>query len=142
MARNPKGRMDASPPASDGGASYCKPPMHTRFRPGQSGNPNGRPKGRKNFRTELAEELQERVQITEGGRKREVSKQRALIKSMIAKAAAGEVRVLMMLLDKLVAADLRTETDNDTNDPGDQAILDRYKARLGRSSLPNGGDHD
>ncbi len=140
MVRNPKGKLDA-PPSASGGGGYCKPPMHTRFRPGQSGNPNGRPKGLKNFRTELAEELQEHVQITEGGRKRKVSKQRALIKSMIAKAAAGEVRVLMMLLDKLVAADLRTEAEEDTNDPGDQAILDRYKARLGRSS-PTNGDGD
>lgn len=138
MARNPKGKMDAPPPTS-GGGGYCKPPTHTQFRPGQSGNPNGRPKGRKNFRTELAEELQELVQITEGGRKREVSKQRALIKSAFAKAAAGNDRMLIAIFDKLVATDLRTETVDDTIDPGDQAILDRYKARLGRSSPPNGG---
>lgn len=27
---------------------YCKPPEHTRWKPGQSGNPRGRPKGAKN----------------------------------------------------------------------------------------------
>ena len=27
---------------------YGKPPEHTRFRPGSSGNPRGRPKGSKN----------------------------------------------------------------------------------------------
>jgi hypothetical protein len=25
-------------------ANYCKPPLHTRFKKGQSGNPRGRPK--------------------------------------------------------------------------------------------------
>ena len=41
---------------------YGKPPKHTRFQPGQSGNPRGRPKGTKNLKTDLEEELSERVQ--------------------------------------------------------------------------------
>ena len=35
---------------------YKKPPIHTRFKPGVSGNPKGRPKGTKNLATDLAEE--------------------------------------------------------------------------------------
>lgn len=31
---------------------YGKPPKHTQYKPGQSGNPDGRPKGSKNKRTE------------------------------------------------------------------------------------------
>lgn len=36
---------------------YCNPPIHTRFKPGQSGNPSGRPKGSKNFSTQMMEFL-------------------------------------------------------------------------------------
>jgi len=32
-------------PESDYEIGRGKPPMHTRFKPGQSGNPKGRPKG-------------------------------------------------------------------------------------------------
>jgi hypothetical protein len=38
---------------SDRGSGYGKPPLHTRFKPGQSGNPRGRPKGSLNFTTDL-----------------------------------------------------------------------------------------
>jgi hypothetical protein len=44
---------------------YGKPPVHTRFKKGQSGNPNGRHKGSKNFSTTLEETLQEKVVIRE-----------------------------------------------------------------------------
>src|SRR5438045_2771148 len=30
---------------------YCRPPLHTRFKPGQSGNPSGRVKGSKNLKS-------------------------------------------------------------------------------------------
>ena len=40
---------------SDYKVGYKKPPLHTRFKKGQSGNPSGRPKGSKNFSTLLAE---------------------------------------------------------------------------------------
>lgn len=58
---------------------YGKPPLHSRFQPGQSGNPRGRPNGTKNLKTDLAEELAERVQITENGRLLNISKQRLML---------------------------------------------------------------
>ena len=36
---------------------YGKPPLHTRFQKGRSGNPNGRPRGKKNMSTLLSAAL-------------------------------------------------------------------------------------
>src|SRR5262249_42455656 len=70
---------------------YGKPPKGTQFKKGTSGNPKGRPKGSLNLSTDLAAELSEQITLREGGRSRRVSKQRALIKSLLSKALQGDV---------------------------------------------------
>ena len=45
---------------------YSKPPKHSRFKPGQSGNPKGRAKGTPNLKTDLSQELAERIRVREG----------------------------------------------------------------------------
>src|SRR5215469_15592455 len=66
----PRSRRAAMPAEkqSDYEVGYGKPPRHTRFKKGQSGNPRGRPCGSKNLKTLLSEALSEPVIITENGR--------------------------------------------------------------------------
>lgn len=77
---------------------YGKPPTQTRFKPGHSGNQKGRPRGGRNLKTELAEEMQESIVIHEGGKRKKVSKQRAIIKRLAEKSLTGDVRAARELL--------------------------------------------
>ena len=80
----------------DGG--YKKPPKATRFRRGQSGNPRGRPRGSKSCKTVAAEELNKRVTVFEGGKRKQITWMRALMKRAIKDAVTkGDVRMLKEL---------------------------------------------
>src|SRR5205814_10151941 len=57
---------------------YTRPPEATRFKKGQSGNPRGRPKNVRNLKTDLTEELQSRISVVIQGKKKTISKQRAM----------------------------------------------------------------
>jgi len=73
---------------------YKRPPKHTRFQPGQSGNAAGRRKNVRNFKTDLMEELREMIVIRENGRERKISKQRAFIKALVTAAIKSDVRAI------------------------------------------------
>jgi hypothetical protein len=81
-----------------------KPPKHTQFKPGQSGNPNGRPPGARNLLTDVLEELRVNVAITENGRALKLPKQRVIAKSWVAKAAKGDTKAISLLLATIAKA--------------------------------------
>jgi Family of unknown function (DUF5681) len=113
---------------------YGKPPKARQFKRGKSGNPKGRPKGSLNLATDLTAELGEHITVREDGRSRKVSKQRALIKSLMAKALQGDVRAMTSLL--ALYARVITEAPNDDNQPIDAdelQVLRRFAPRLLRS---------
>jgi hypothetical protein len=81
---------------------YCKPPVHTRFQPNQSGNRRGRPRGAKGLKSEIRAELAERVTVSENGKSRRLSKRRVIIKALTAMAAKGDVRASDKLLSLII----------------------------------------
>lgn len=85
---------------------YGKPPRHSRFKPGRSGNPKGRPKGTRNLKTDLEQELGEKITVTEAGKAKRLTKQHAMVKTMVAKALKGDARtiaILLGLIEKLIS---------------------------------------
>ena len=113
---------------------FRHPPKASQFKPGISGNPKGRPKGTSNLATDLATELGEMVTVKEGGHPRRVSKQRALIKSLMRNALKGEVRSSAALLG--LYARVITESPEDASAPIDneeRKILRRFLPRLLKS---------
>jgi hypothetical protein len=118
--------------ASDVG--YRKPPEATRFKPGTSGNPKGRPKGTFSLATDLSAELGEQITVREGGRPRRISKQRALVKSRMAKALQGDVRATTAVL--ALYARVITETPEAEGQPiedDELLIIRRFGPRLLKS---------
>lgn len=110
---------------------YGKPPKHSRFKPGQSGNPKGRPKGARGFKAELDEELKQLITVTEAGRTRKLRKQRAIIKALFAKALKGDTKSVQLILSHSSGLSDPTVLQPDELEARDQMILDAYWRRSG-----------
>jgi hypothetical protein len=82
----------------DGAVGYGRPPVHTRFTKGRSGNPRGRPRGRSLFSL-LQAALDDTTTIEVKGRRRRVSKREAIIGQIVDGSVAAEPRALKLLFD-------------------------------------------
>jgi hypothetical protein len=89
---------------------YGKPPHRTRFKKGQSGNPRGRPSGAKNLSTLLSEALNELIIVAENGRRRRITKRKAIITQLVNQAAKGDWRRAKLLVD--IEHDIERRTDS------------------------------
>ena len=92
-------KIEADPARSSVG--YGKPPTHTRFRKGRSGNRKGRPTGSKNYCVVLEHVLKECVKLPDG---RVVSKAEALViraQHGALKGDPGAIKVLDLFAEKL-----------------------------------------
>jgi hypothetical protein len=111
---------------------YGKPPRHTRFQKGQSGNPRGRPPGAKNLSTLLNEALDERVVVTDNGGRQRITKRQASFKQLVNEAAKGNFRALKLLVDILQDIERRTEpqAEESSFSLADEKVIAQLKARL------------
>ena len=134
--------MSSDRPRGTGGdyeVGYGKPPKHSRFQPGRSGNPTGRRRGVRNLRTDVKRVLAMPIRVKENGGSRKISTQEGVVRVLRDKALKGDTRAL----DRLVA--LAGDYNNDADDTGqatalsceDQAILDHYTAEIAASFNPS-----
>lgn len=78
---------------------YGKPPVHTRFKKGQSGNPSGARRPRQSPGQLFDQLLQETVVVTEQGQRRRMTKLQLVMSQLINKAAGGDPKSLKIFLD-------------------------------------------
>ncbi|MEP7173336.1 MAG: DUF5681 domain-containing protein [Aestuariivirga sp.] len=101
--------LESTDPANDnekGAIGYGKPPTAQQFKPGQSGNLKGRPPGSKNKRpnfgveqlkSTVLDEVYRDIEVQEGEQTLTLPTATAIIRKMVAKAAAGDTRAAQII---------------------------------------------
>ena len=155
MTRKPptSGRKPPSSPGADRRSTgpdyavgYGRPPEHTRFKPGRSGNPKGRPKRHRNLRTIVEETLIELITIREGERTRNVPRLEALVRTIENRVLKGDLRAFNPLLALIRTTGLAGEepevAEAEAWTQDDEALLVDYLRRHGPGALgdPSGRD--
>jgi hypothetical protein len=117
--RDPNKPFTSLPVCADYEIGYRKPPAHTRFKAGQSGNPAGRPRGARkqqtgpsphaeHLKTLILEEAYRTIRINDANGEISISMAQAVIRSVVVNAAKGNQRAQRLFTELLAA----TERDN------------------------------
>jgi hypothetical protein len=122
---------------------YRRPPRHTQFRPGQSGNPKGRPKAVMSLKRAIEAQLAESITIGEQGRRVVVSGLEALAKVLVANALGKDPKLHAYAVDtitRLLSANDGVEEQKDT--ANDRELLASYEQYVvARAKRSEGGGH-
>jgi hypothetical protein len=126
MARKPH---LSSPPAGPE-VGYKRPPQHTRFRKGQSGNPSGKKKARPVAQEDDREAvLSQPLTMTLQGKRVTVTARRALYQRLLAMALDGNLRAMALLL-KLDAQNENWKKEAEPEKPevseSEEALITRF----------------
>jgi hypothetical protein len=109
------------------GIGYGRPPLHSRFKPGESGNPQGRRKGALSFKSDLLDELSETIAVPEASGEVRITKQRAIVKQLVAASIAGDAKAASALIS--LCAKLFRDQETDPREADDEAFVDKLAER-------------
>ena len=105
-----------------------RPPLHTRFQKGQSGNPGDR--SAKSLPALLAVALNETVVMTIVGRRRKLTKRKAIATQMVDKNASADLRATKMLIDTMKDVEHKAGDAAPPREP--RRLVQQFVARLRR----------
>ena len=81
---------------------YRRPPVATRFKKGQSGNPSGKRKARLTPSQRLDKILAEIVPVTEGGKSKRMDREEIFLRQTVSRAIAGDRQCSPLVLNYLL----------------------------------------
>ena len=121
---------------ADNYVGYRRPPKHSRFQPGQSGNLGGRPVGVKSLPNIVRKIVGQKVTVTENGRTRRIPRLEAILLRAASEASRGDVASLRLLLQlaERYGESAQTGAERQTIATEDVAILRRYLPDLASSA--------
>lgn len=108
---------------TDDGVGYGKPPKHSRFKPGQSGNPRGRPKGRRSIDAILGKLLDRKIKIGPAGRQKHVSIIEAILMQQTNNAVKGDRKAAELIMRWRETLGLQAEDGDRSSDEVDEEIV-------------------
>jgi hypothetical protein len=120
-----------------GGAGFTvgkgRPPLHTRFQKGRSGNPGGRPRGAKSFTTLLFERLDRRVERrAEGGARHKVSKRELAADRLVDSFAEGEPYATKLMLGLMLERERQAPEQRPPFEAADKDVIKELLDRLSK----------
>lgn len=86
------------PKESNYTVGYKKPPRHSQFKPGQSGNLKGRPKAAKGLHSIVRETLTQKVTVRTASGEKKISRIEAVLQKTVEQAMRGNPRAMAELL--------------------------------------------
>ena len=115
-----------------------RPPLHTRFKKGQSGNPGGR--STKRLPALLASAMNETIVMTTDGRRRTITKREAIVTQMVDKSASADLRATNMLIGMMKDVEHKAGDAVPPPEPrrlaeADREVMKLFVARLRRQIL-------
>ena len=113
---------------------YGKPPEHSRFKEGESGNSKGRPKGVKNTYTLLNEILNQKITVTENGKQVKISKRAAMLTQLTNKGVKGDTKAIATLFPYMLTTDIKEEEKAkvlESLSHDDREIIELYLSKNG-----------
>src|ERR1700730_11506990 len=115
-----------------------RPPLHTRFKKGESGSPGGR--SAKSLPALLADALNETVVVTIDGRRRKITKREAIVTQMVDKSASADLRATKMLIDMMKDVEQKAGDPAPPPEPRrlvatEKEVMQQFVARLRRQIL-------
>ena len=116
-----------------------------RFQPGHSGNRAGRPKKSRTVGAAITGAFNEKVAISEGGRRRKITKLEAAAKQIANKSASGDPRSAKLGLDLAQKAEerqSRAPAGPAELSETDQQIAERLMSRLRRIIMEENHERD
>jgi hypothetical protein len=118
---------------------YKRPPKHTQYKPGESGNRRGRTPEAKNLATLLRDALNETITVNDQGRRRRISKRKAIVSQLVNRSAQSDLKAITILLGLMHALEQRTGAPDEPAPltDADRQVLEYIRKHRGRS--PEGG---